>query len=205
MRVSRGSILVVASHNMGKVREIGELLSPYGIETKSAAALKLPEPEETGATFAENALLKARSAAAATGLLSLADDSGLAVTALNGAPGIYSARWAGVEKDFSRAIVRVQRELESRGAEERSAKFVCALALAAPSGETELFEAEVHGHLELPPRGNKGFGYDPIFVADGMTQTFGEIEPAQKHAISHRARAFQKFLAATGLSNLSEP
>jgi XTP/dITP diphosphohydrolase len=205
MKVSRGSILVVASHNIGKVREIGELLSPYGIETKSAAALKLPEPEETGATFAENALLKARSAAAATGLLSLADDSGLAVTALNGAPGIYSARWAGVEKDFSRAIVRVQRELESRGAEERSAKFVCALALAAPSGETEVFEAEVHGHLEFPPRGNKGFGYDPIFVADGMRQTFGEIEPAQKHAISHRARAFQKFLAATGLSNLSEP
>jgi XTP/dITP diphosphohydrolase len=205
MRVSRGSILVVASHNMGKVREIGELLSPYGIETKSAAALKLPEPEETGATFAENALLKARSAATATGLLSLADDSGLAVTALNGAPGIYSARWAGVEKDFSRAIVRVQRELESRGAEERSAKFVCALALAAPSGETEVFEAEVHGHMEFPPRGNKGFGYDPIFVADGMTQTFREIEPAQKHAISHRARAFQKFLAATGLSNLSEP
>jgi XTP/dITP diphosphohydrolase len=205
MRVSHGSILVVASHNPGKVREIGELLSPYGIETKSAAALKLPEPEETGATFAENALLKARSAATATGLLSLADDSGLAVTALNGAPGIYSARWAGAEKDFSRAIARVQQELESRGAEERSAKFVCALALAAPSGETEVFEAEVHGHLEFPPRGNKGFGYDPIFVADGLTQTFGEIEPAQKHAISHRARAFQKFLAATGLSNLSEP
>ncbi|HEY1637619.1 MAG TPA: non-canonical purine NTP pyrophosphatase, partial [Rhizomicrobium sp.] len=153
----------------------------------------------------ENALLKARSAAAATGLLSLADDSGLAVTALTGAPGIYSARWAGVEKDFSIAIARVQRELESRSAEERSAKFVCALALAAPSGETEVFEAEVHGHLEFPPRGNKGFGYDPIFAADGMTQTFGEIEPAQKHAISHRARAFEKFLAATGLSNLSEP
>ena len=205
MRVSRGSILVVASHNPGKVREIGELLSPYGIEPKSAGVLKLPEPEESGATFAENALLKARSAATATGVLSLADDSGLAVTALNGAPGIYSARWAGGEKDFSIAIARVQRELDSCGAEERSAKFVCALALAAPSGETEVFEAEVHGHLEFPPRGDKGFGYDPIFVADGMTQTFGEIEPAQKHAISHRARAFEKFLAATGLSNLSEP
>jgi XTP/dITP diphosphohydrolase len=205
MKLSRGSVLVVASHNPGKVREIGELLSPYAIETKSAAALQLPEPEETGLTFAENALLKARAAAAATGLLSLADDSGLAVTALNGAPGIYSARWAGAEKDFSKAIARVQRELESRGAVDRSAKFVCALALAAPSGETEVFEAEVHGHLEFPPRGDKGFGYDPIFVADGMTQTFGEIEPAQKHAISHRARAFEKFLAGTGLSNLSEP
>lgn len=205
MKLSRGSVLVVASHNSGKVREIGELLSPYGIETQSAAALQLPEPEETGLTFAENALLKARAAAAATGLLSLADDSGLAVTALNGAPGIYSARWAGAEKDFSLAIARVQRELESRRAEDRSAKFVCALALAAPSGETEVFEAEVHGHLEFPARGDKGFGYDPIFVADGMTQTFGEIEPAQKHAISHRARAFEKLLAGTGLSNFSEP
>jgi len=205
VKLSRGGVLVVASHNPGKVREIGELLSPFGIETKSAAALQLPEPEETGLTFAENALLKARSAAAATGLLSLADDSGLAVSALDGAPGIYSARWAGAEKDFNLAIARVQRELESRGAEDRSAKFVCALALAAPSGETEVFEAEVHGHLEFPPRGDKGFGYDPIFVADGMTQTFGEIEPAQKHAISHRARAFEKFLARTGLSNLSEP
>jgi XTP/dITP diphosphohydrolase len=205
MKISRGSILVVASHNPGKVREIGELLSPYGIETKSAGALKLAEPEETGATFAENALLKARAAATATGLLSLADDSGLAVTALNGAPGIHSARWAGGEKDFSRAIARVRLELESQNEEDRSAKFVCALALASPSGETELFKAEVYGHLEFPPRGDKGFGYDPIFVADGMTQTFGEIEPAQKHAISHRARAFEKFLAATGLSNLSEP
>jgi XTP/dITP diphosphohydrolase len=205
MKLSRGSVLVVASHNPGKVREIGELLSPYAIETKSAAGLQLPEPEETGLTFAENALLKARAAAAATGVLSLADDSGLAVTALNGAPGIYSARWAGAEKDFSKAIARVQRELESRGAADRSAKFVCALALAAPSGQTEVFEAEVHGHLEFPPRGDKGFGYDPIFVADGMTQTFGEIEPAEKHAISHRARAFEKFLAGTGLSNLSEP
>jgi XTP/dITP diphosphohydrolase len=205
MKLSPGSVLVVASHNSGKLREIGDLLSRYRIETRSAAELNLSEPEETGATFTENALLKARAAAEASGLLSLADDSGLAVTALDGAPGIYSARWAGDEKNFSKAIARVGRELESRGADDRSAKFVCALALATPSGETDIFEGEVRGHLEFPPRGSRGFGYDPIFVADGMTQSFGEIAPAQKHAISHRARAFEKLLAATGLSNLSEP
>lgn len=205
MKLSRGSVLVVASHNPGKVREIEELLSPYGIKTRSAAELKLPEPEETGATFAENALLKARAAAEASGLLSLADDSGLAVAALDGAPGIYSARWAGAEKDFSVAIARVQRELEAKGTQERSARFVCALALANSLDATELFEGEVQGHLEFPPRGYKGFGYDPIFVAEGMTQTFAEIEPAEKHAISHRARAFEKFVAGTGLSNPSEP
>ena len=205
MRLSRGSVLVVASHNAGKVREIRDLLSPYGIETRSAAQLNLPEPEENGATFAENALLKARAAAARTGLVSLADDSGLAVPALGGEPGIYSARWAGTEKDFGAAMARVERELKAKHARDCSAKFVCALALAQPNGETELFEGEVHGHLEFPPRGDKGFGYDPVFVADGMTQSFGEIEPAQKHAISHRARAFEKFIAATGMSNFSEP
>jgi XTP/dITP diphosphohydrolase len=199
-----GSVLVVASHNPGKVREIEELLAPYGIVAKSAAELNLPEPEETGSSFAENAALKARAAAMASGLPALADDSGLAVTALGGAPGIYSARWAGPEKDFSLAMARVQRELKERNTEDYSGKFVCALALAEPNGETEIFEGEVDGHLEFPPRGTKGFGYDPIFVADGMTQTFGEIEPAQKHAMSHRARAFAKFAAATGLSNLSE-
>ena len=169
MKLSRGTVLVVASHNAGKVREIRDLLSPYRIETRSAAELNLSEPEETGATFTENALLKARAAAETSGLISLADDSGLMVPALDGAPGIYSARWAGVEKDFGKAIARVRRELEPRSADDRSAKFVCALALAAPGGETDVFEGEVRGHLEFPPRGSKGFGYDPIFVAGGMT------------------------------------
>lgn len=187
-----GPVLVVASHNPGKVREIKELLAPFGIETKGAAELNLPEPEETGSTFAENAALKARAAAKASGLPSLADDSGLAVTALGGAPGIYSARWAGEKKDFSAAMQRVERELQ--GKQDRSAKFVCALALAAPGGEMQIFEGEVHGQLVFPPRGNKGFGYDPIFIADGMNETFGEIDPALKHSISHRARAFEKLV-----------
>jgi XTP/dITP diphosphohydrolase len=200
MRLSRGTVLVVASHNPGKVREIRELLEPYGIETKSAAELNLPEPEETGTTFAGNAALKAKAAAQASGFVALADDSGLTVSALDGAPGIYSARWAGPQKDFEAAMTRVQRELRERDARDKTAKFVCALALAQPSGEIEVFEGEVHGHLEFPPRGRKGFGYDPIFVADGMTQTFSEIEPATKHAMSHRARAFEKFVKATGLS-----
>jgi XTP/dITP diphosphohydrolase len=155
------------------------------------AELGLTEPEETGTTFAENAVLKARAAAAASGFAALADDSGLSVTALGGAPGIYSARWAGPKKDFSFAMARVERELAQVA--DRSAKFVCALALAQPSGEVEVFEGEVHGSLEFPPRGDKGFGYDPIFVAHGMRQTFGEIDPALKHSISHRAKAFEKF------------
>ena len=200
MKLKRGDVLVVASHNSGKVREIRELLEPYGIVTKSAAELNLPEPEETGSTFAENAELKARAAAQASGLMALADDSGLAVKALGGAPGIYSARWAGPNKNFSVGFERVRRELDEKSARDFGAKFVCALALAQPSGDVEIFEGEVHGHLEFPARGDKGFGYDPIFVAGGMTQTFGEIDPAQKHAMSHRARAFEKFIAATGLS-----
>jgi XTP/dITP diphosphohydrolase len=194
MKLRRGSALLVASHNQGKVREIADLLSPFGIVVRGAAELGLAEPEETGATFAENALLKARAAAAAGGLVALADDSGLCVAALDGAPGITSARWAGADKDFALAMARVEHELKA--ARDTSAKFVCALALAAPSGETELFEGEVHGRLVFPPRGKNGFGYDPIFVADGMNQTFGEIDPAQKHAISHRARAFEKFARA---------
>jgi XTP/dITP diphosphohydrolase len=196
MKLARGSELVLATHNPGKVREIAELLAPFGIRVLSAGALGLPEPEETGTTFAENAALKARAAADASGKLALADDSGLAVTALNGAPGIYSARWAGPSKDFSLAMARVEQELNAKHAQDRSAKFVCALALAAPKGETEIFEGEVHGHLEFPPRGDKGFGYDPIFVADGLRETFGEIEPATKHGMSHRARAFAKLVAA---------
>jgi XTP/dITP diphosphohydrolase len=186
----------VASHNPGKVREIKELLAPFGIVTKGAAELGLPEPEETETTFAGNAALKARAAAKASGLPALADDSGLAVSALDGAPGIYSARWAGETKDFSFAMQRVERELKEKGAKDFSARFVCALALVEPGKEPEIFEGEVHGHLVFPPRGTKGFGYDPIFVADGMNETFGEIDPAQKHAMSHRARAFAKLVAA---------
>jgi len=196
MKLLRGEALLVASHNPGKVLEIADLLSPYGIVVRGAAELGLPEPEETGATFAENAMLKARAAADAGELVALADDSGLSVTALGGAPGIYSARWAGPKKNFALAMARVERELKTKSAKDLSAKFVCALALATPSGETDLFEGEVQGHLVFPPRGRNGFGYDPIFVADGMKQTFGEIEPAQKHAISHRARAFEKFATA---------
>ncbi|HEY4126163.1 MAG TPA: RdgB/HAM1 family non-canonical purine NTP pyrophosphatase [Rhizomicrobium sp.] len=191
-----GPTLVVASHNPGKVREIKELLAPFGIETKGASELGLPEPEETEATFAGNAALKARAAADASGLTALADDSGLAVAALDGAPGIYSARWAGEAKDFSFAMKRIERELKDKDASDFSAKFVCALAVAEPGKEPAIFEGEVHGHLVFPPRGTRGFGYDPIFVADGMSETFAEIEPTQKHAMSHRARAFAKLVAA---------
>jgi XTP/dITP diphosphohydrolase len=193
MILARGSMLVVASHNAGKVREIADLLASRDVVVRGAAELGLSELEETGSTFAENAVLKARTAAAVSGLPALADDSGLCVAALGGAPGICSARWAGPKRDFSFAMARVQRELESVA--DRSARFVCTLALAAPSGETEVFEGEVRGHLEFPPRGTNGFGYDPIFVAEGMRQTFGELEPMHKHAISHRARAFAKLAA----------
>jgi XTP/dITP diphosphohydrolase len=195
----RGSVLVVASHNQGKVREIRELLEPFGLVVKGAAELDLPEPEETGTSFAENAALKARAAAEASGMTALADDSGLSVDALGGAPGIHSARWAGPKKDFSAAMARVERELKEKDATDFSAKFVCALALAEPGAEPEVFEGEVHGRLVFPPRGQKGFGYDPIFIAQGMSETFGEIDPPLKHKISHRARAFAKFAAATGL------
>lgn len=201
MMLGRGSTLVVASHNPGKVREIRDLLAPFGIETRGAVELGLPEPEETGTTFAANAELKARAAAEASGLPALADDSGLAVAALGGAPGIYSARWAGEAKDFSFAMARVERELDAMNARDRSAKFVCALALATSGGTCEIFEGEVHGTLVFPPRGTRGFGYDPIFIADGMSETFGEIEPAQKHAISHRARAFAKLIEALQLES----
>lgn len=195
MILKNGATLVVASHNPGKVREIKDLLAPFGIETKGASELGLAEPEETGTSFAANAELKAR-AAASSGLAALADDSGLAVTALGGAPGIYSARWAGPGKDFSVAMARIERELDAMNAKDRTAKFVCALALAEPGGDCRIFEGEVHGTLTFPPRGEKGFGYDPIFVADGMEKTFAEIEPVQKHAMSHRARAFAKLIEA---------
>jgi XTP/dITP diphosphohydrolase len=191
-KVRRGERLVIASHNPGKVREIDALLGPYGIETVGAAALGLPEPEETGSTFEANAELKARAAAEASGLPSLADDSGLVVPALGGAPGIYSARWAGPAKDFHVAMERVQREL---GEKDRNAHFVAVLALAWPDGEIASFHGEVHGHLTWPPRGERGFGYDPIFIPDGYDETFGEIDPDLKHRISHRARAFEKLVA----------
>ena len=183
-----GGRLTVASHNPGKVAEIADLLGPFGIEAVSAGSLGLPEPEETGATFAANAALKAVAASAA-GLPALADDSGLAVHALGGAPGIFSARWAGPARDFGVAMGRVHAEL---GGRPRGAEFVCVLALAWPDGHVETFEGRIAGRLVWPPRGERGFGYDPIFVADGHELTFGEMRPEAKHAISHRARAFAR-------------
>jgi XTP/dITP diphosphohydrolase len=189
-----GDRLVVATHNKGKLVEIAELLSPFGITALGAAPLGLPEPDETGATFEANAELKARAAAASSGLPALADDSGLVVAALGGAPGIYSARWAGTTRDFAQAMARVEHELA--GTQDRRAHFVAALALAWPDGHVETFRGEVHGTLVWPPRGTRGFGYDPMFMADGETVTFGEMEPARKHAMSHRADAFRKLVAA---------
>ena len=194
MRLPRGSHLVVASHNEGKVREIKALLGPHGIQPISAASLGLPEPEETGLTFAANAELKAHASAKGSGHAALADDSGLCVDALDGAPGIYSARWAGPAKDFRVAMNRIHDELRHKGLTTSPAKFVCALCVALPSGESQVFQGEVHGHLTFPPRGDHGFGYDPIFIADGMDETFAQIDPARKHAMSHRAKAFEKLL-----------
>lgn len=188
--------LVVASHNAGKVREIGALLAPLGVEAISAAELGLPEPEETETTFAGNAALKARAAADASGLPALSDDSGLEVFALDGAPGVYSARWAGSSKDFSAAMQRVHDELTQRGARDLSARFVCALALAEPRGKMHVFEGEARGEIVWPPRGEKGFGYDPIFLATSQTRTFGEMTHDEKLPLTHRARAFEKLLAA---------
>ncbi len=190
-----GGRLVIASHNPGKVKEIGDLLRPYGAEAIAAGELGLAEPEETGSTFAENAELKALAAARQANLPALADDSGLAVDALDGRPGIRSARWAGPDKDFAVAMRRVEDELG--GAAERGARFVCALALAWPDGHCETFEGEVKGSLVWPPRGTRGFGYDPIFVPNGFDLTFGEFGPEAKHAISHRADAFRKLVEAS--------
>jgi XTP/dITP diphosphohydrolase len=189
-RLFTGDRLVVASHNQGKVKEISALLAPFGIDTVSASALGLPEPEETGDSFEANAALKARAAVAASGLPALTDDSGLVVPALGGAPGIYSARWAGPAKDFRAAMARVQREIGDR---DRSARFVAVLALAWPDSELELFRGEVAGRLVWPPRGEHGFGYDPMFVPEGGAETFGEIEPGQRIRVNHRACAFAKF------------
>ncbi|MGC4252155.1 MAG: RdgB/HAM1 family non-canonical purine NTP pyrophosphatase [Sphingobium sp.] len=189
--------LVIASHNAGKVREIGALLAPYGIETVSAAALDLPEPEETGTTFIANAELKAIQAADLSGLPALADDSGLCVDALNGDPGIFSARWAGPDKDFRLAMEKVWDAVEAKGPDAgHDAHFVCALALAWPDGHIEAFEGRVDGMLIWPPCGHKGFGYDPMFQPLGHEISFGEMEPEKKHAMSHRADAFAKMVAA---------
>ena len=204
--------LVIASHNEGKVREIRELLGPYGIEPVSATELDLPEPDEIGATFIDNADLKARQAADLSGLPALADDSGLCVEALGDRPGIFSARWALAdprvapdagpghvegERDFMRAMRRVEDELAALGPDaSRNAHFVCALALCWPDGHSEWFEGRVDGTLVWPPRGDNGFGYDPIFVPAGHDITFGEMDPAEKHAISHRADAFRRLVAA---------
>ncbi len=192
-RCFAGDRLVIASHNPGKVEEITALMAPYAVEIVSAGTLGLPEPEETGDSFEANAALKARASAAASGLPALADNSGLVVPGLGGSPGIYSARWAGPSKDFRIAMERVHRGLGDR---DRAASFVAVLALASPDGGIALFRGEVAGCLVWPPRGTSGFGYDPMFVPTGYTQTFGEMEPGRKHRISHRARAFAKLVEA---------
>lgn len=192
-RLIKGSRLVVATHNPGKAREIAVLLGG-DFEVLSADQAAVPEPDETESTFIGNAVLKARHAAAISGLPALADDSGLSVRGLNGAPGIYSARWAGPGKDFAIAMARVEQELGQ--AEDRSAFFTCALALAWPDGSVFAVEGIVEGDLTFPARGTRGFGYDPIFVPKGGTETFGEMDPTAKEAISHRTRAFAQLRAA---------
>jgi len=200
------SPVVIATHNPGKLREMRDLLAPYGIEAQSAGELGLPEPEETGTTFAANARIKAEAAAKATGLAAFADDSGFSVDALGGEPGIHSARWAGPDKDFADAMARINDLLVERGANEpaqRRAYFIAALCLAWPDGHTEVFEGRVDGEALWPPRGEKGFGYDPMFLPDGFDRTFGEMSAEEKHGLpprgrglSHRARAFVKLAAA---------
>jgi XTP/dITP diphosphohydrolase len=195
LKLEPGTKLVVATHNPGKARELAEILEGR-FPLVMAGDLGLPEPEETEATFAGNALLKARAAAEASGLIALADDSGLSVAALDGAPGIYSARWAGPAKDFTAAMRKVEERLEETGTDDFSAWFTSALAVAWPGGPAVVVEGRVDGVLTFPPRGDKGFGYDPIFVPEGLSQTFGEIEPVTKDGMSHRARAFEKLKAA---------
>jgi XTP/dITP diphosphohydrolase len=192
--------VVIATHNAGKLAEMRELLAPFGIEAVSAGELGLPEPDETGTMFAENAAIKAHAAAKASGLPAFADDSGLCVAALDGAPGLFSARWAGKPADFPAAMARIEQELERRGGGDRRAHFVSALVVAWPDGHDELFEGRIQGTLVWPPRGDKGFGYDPMFQPEGQTRTFGELSSDEKHGIdwsapdpqplSHRARAF---------------
>jgi len=193
---------VIATHNAGKLREMQELLAPFGVEAVSAGELGLPVPAETGHMFAENAAIKAHAAAKATGLPAISDDSGLCIDALDGAPGLFTADWAGPGKDFYAAMSRVERELQKRGATDRRAHFVSALVVAWPDGHEELFEGRVFGQVIWPPRGTQGFGYDPMFQPDGFEETFGEMPPERKHgidwsrpeagALSHQARAFVK-------------
>jgi XTP/dITP diphosphohydrolase len=193
-RLTSGA-LVVASHNPGKVAEIGALIAPLGLKVLGAADLGLSEPMETGDDFIANAALKARAAAGAMSLPALADDSGLCVAALAGAPGIFSARWAGEQRDFALAMDRVHKEMANSGSADAGARFVCALALCWPDGRCETVQGEVLGSITWPPRGAQGFGYDPMFVARGKSLTFGEMDAAAKHAISHRADAFAKLMA----------
>jgi len=195
-RKFEGGKLVIASHNPGKVREIGELLAPFGADVVSAGDLGLPEPVEDGVTFIANAEIKALAAAKASGHVALADDSGLCVHALNDEPGVYSARWAGPGKDFAVAMQKVEEALTAADTQDRSAHFACALTLAWPDGHVESFEGQVHGTMTWPARGDKGFGYDPTFIPDGFDTTFAEMPPQQKHALSHRANAFKKLVAA---------
>jgi XTP/dITP diphosphohydrolase len=189
-----GGRLVIASHNSGKLKEIAEMLAPFPVDCVGAGDLGLPEPEESGETFQANAELKALAAARASNLPALADDSGLMVDALGGAPGLYSARWAGPKKDFGMAMQRVERQLGPDA--DRKAHFVSVLSLAWPDGHVETFEGQVQGRLVWPPRGNRGFGYDPMFLPDGRSQTFGEMDPQGKHQISHRAEAFRRLADA---------
>ena len=189
-----GGSLVIATHNRGKLAEMQDLLAPYGVKAVSAGELALPEPDETGATFEDNAALKARAAAVASGLPALADDSGLVVRALDGAPGIYSARWANKTRDFGPAMARVEQEL--RGKTDRRAYFVAVLSLGWPDLHIESFRGEVHGSVVSPPRGVRGFGYDPIFLPEGKALTFGELDSAARMAVSHRTVAFRKLAAA---------
>ena len=195
LKLEPGAKLVVATHNPGKARELAEILENR-FQLVTAGDLGLPEPDETEMTFVGNALLKARAAAEASGLVALADDSGLSVAALDGAPGIYSARWAGPGRDFADAMKKVEQRLEEAETEDLTAWFTCALAVAWPDGPAVVVEGRVDGALAFPPRGGRGFGYDPIFVPDGHAETFGEMDPGAKDAMSHRARAFAKLKAA---------
>lgn len=207
--LARGDRLVIASHNRGKIAELADLIRPFGIEMVSAADLGLPEPEETGTTFEENARIKALASAQGSGLTALADDSGLAVDALDGEPGIYSARWAGPDKDFPRAMRVIEERLQAAGATtagKRRARFVAVLSLARPGGDTREWRGEIEGTLVWPPRGTQGFGYDPMFLPHGETRTFGEMTAEEKHGwrpgqtpLSHRARAFAQFVADLGV------
>jgi XTP/dITP diphosphohydrolase len=206
IRLKRGDRLVLATHNDGKLREFRELLQPYGLEVISAGELRLPEPDETGTTFVENARIKAHAAARASGLIALADDSGLCVDAIGGQPGVYTANWAGPGRDFSVGMRRVEDALQAAGATspgERRGRFVATLCLARPEGDDALYEGAAEGTLVWPPRGTIGFGFDPVFMPDGHDRTFGEMSSAEKHSwapgkvgLSHRARAFARFVEA---------